>query len=183
LLTAAPSTASSEATRPASSRQRSQHCHGIEPRRRSTRRIVATRKRRLRNLTHAVPVTKFVMRTTTVAGSDGQNSPVKVRAFRFGTRSTRTVTSDTADEHSELLKQLARHLIDIHQRVARIASDEFSAAERETLRRLASHDGVPRVFELSNYLYCCSGERIRSLRKAPAPMRKACADGDSFFNE
>lgn len=70
---------------------------------------------------------------------------------------------DAEGEHAQLIRDLAEQIIAVHQLVERLASAEFSAAEREKLRRLASRDGVPRVFELANALYRCSGEVARSL--------------------
>lgn len=70
-------------------------------------------------------------------------------------------------EHFNLLDELSQLLIEVHRLTARVASEEFSPAEREVLRKLASHDGVPRVFELSNFLYRCCGERIRNLLIRP----------------
>jgi hypothetical protein len=139
------------------------------------------RKTRHQSFTRAITGTNPSCESANVR--DGQISPVVVRAFRSGTRSARSVASDTADEHSRLVNQLARQLVDLHKLIARIASDEFSAAECESLRRLASQDGMPRVFELSNYLYRCRGERIRSLLKPSEPMQKVDAHVDSVFNE
>jgi hypothetical protein len=65
------------------------------------------------------------------------------------------------NDHRTVLRQLANLVLQMRPLAERVASDEFSSAERKKLRELA---GIEEVIDLSYALNLLVGETVRDMR-------------------